>query len=135
MDIKKLPDTMQNAIKLTQETFPGAELIAVYKDNKKMTDFKFSEMITEIENELACEYIGGAINWADENYKNAWSDAMLKFDEALSYSLKTGVDHHAQKAGQLYKKTVLDLLKKYKKAKKLDETKEFLKSVQKNFQF
>jgi hypothetical protein len=89
----------------------------------------FSEIISAIEAELSIQYIGGCVKWADENHDNAWSKAMARFDEALVACIERKDYTSAKIAGEQYKRTCLDLLWKFKTAKKLHDTESFLGSL------
>ena len=90
---------------------------------------KFSQIISRIECEISIQYLPGAIRWCDENHSNAWSNAIDRFDKALSIAIER-LDHKlAEIEGDYYCATIVDLLSKYKNFKKMDETSAFLKSI------
>lgn len=96
-----------------------------------MAEFKlgFHEIIGAIEAEIKTEYLGGAIAWADKNHNNAWSNAIDRFDRALTNAIDRQDYLAAKIEGDFYKTTVLDLIQKYKKAKGIDDLASLLDEV------
>lgn len=92
---------------------------------------KFTEIINAIEAELNAEYLPECIQWCDANFENAWSNAIDRFDLALSISMNTGDRATAIAEGIDYKKTIIGLIKKYKEHAQLDDLDVFLKSLRK----
>lgn len=88
-----------------------------------------SELIYTIEAELSSGYLPGAINWCDKNHHNAWSNALERFDKALSVAIERKDFTLSKVEGAFYKATILDLLSKYKRHKNIDETKSFLQAI------
>jgi hypothetical protein len=86
----------------------------------------FSKIISAIEAEIKTEYLPGAINWADTKLNGAWSAAMNRFDDALTEAIKRKDYTLAKIEGDFYKRTILDLLSQYKKAKHIDDSSSFL---------
>ena len=92
-------------------------------------NFGFIEIINSIEAEISYQYLPGAIRWADETHNNAWSNAIDRFDRALS-TAHEGLNYSSVKMeAVLYKKTVLDLIAKYKKEKKMTNIESYLDSL------
>jgi len=89
----------------------------------------FSEIIRSIEAEIKTEYLPGAITWADKHHNNAWSNAIDRFDRALSRSIERQDYTLAKLEGEHYRITVLDLLRKYKKEKGIADTDSFLTAI------
>lgn len=85
----------------------------------------FGKIIQTIEAEISDEYMPGAIGWADNTFKNAWSNAIDRFDHALA----SGDYTRAKLEGEFYLDTVFNLIRKYKKHKHLDDTVTFLESI------
>jgi hypothetical protein len=71
----------------------------------------------------------GAIHWADKNHNEAWSNALDRFDKALSVAIERKEPTLAKTEGDFYKATILDLLSKYKRHKNMDETQSFLRAI------
>jgi len=93
----------------------------------------FSQLIWEIESELQTEYWPGAIAWSDKNHHNAWSNAITRFDGALSVALESKDWSYAQREGQIYKLTILNLLKMFKEATQKDDKKEFFSALENRY--
>jgi len=89
----------------------------------------FSEVIRRIESELATEYQPGAIQWADDNFNGAWSNAMDRFDKALAIAIDRKDYQLAKSEGDFYKTAVIDLIRKFKKHKQTDDASEFLAAL------
>lgn len=92
----------------------------------------FTELMNTIEAEIRTEYIGGAIQWADQNFDNAWSKALTRFDKALGVAIDRQDYTLAKVEADFYKITVVELLKKYKAAKAIDDKEAFLASIRKH---
>lgn len=80
-------------------------------------NLNFSKLIGDIENELELHYLPGAIRWIDEKYDGAWSKAIERFDHALSSATGSKYFEAAKLEGEIYKDTILRLIKKYKEHK------------------
>lgn len=91
--------------------------------------FEFSKMIREIECEISNDYLPGAIKWVDNNYESAWSNAIERFDSALKSMSYQGDYSFLKREGEIYKNTVLELIKKYKQEKQTKEVQMFLQSI------
>lgn len=91
----------------------------------------FMEIINAIEAELSAEYWPGAIHWADDNFDDAWTKAILRLQNAIDEATSTRNWRIAEYEGQRYKHTILSLLRKYKEFKKIDDAKAFLSSINK----
>lgn len=89
----------------------------------------FLEIIGAIEAQLSTEYLPGAIKWADETHSNAWSNALDRFDKALTIAIERQDFGLAKVEGEFYKTTILDLISSYKRHKNMDETQSFLDSM------
>lgn len=89
----------------------------------------YSEIIREIEAEIKTQYLGGAIRWADAKYDGAWSKAIDRFDAALTIAIERKDYRTAEIEGAYYRATVLDLIRKYKTAKNMDDADSFLGSL------
>lgn len=90
----------------------------------------FSKIIDRIHAEIAPQYWSGAIQWADENHSNAWTNAINRFDSALSSSLKILNSEHLKIESEIYRDTLIGLLKNYKEAHQKNEAFSFLESIQ-----
>lgn len=79
---------------------------------------KLSNLIEQIESEIEMKYIGGAIEWADSEFNNAWSKAMDRFQDALNEAVIHDDFEKYQKSimieAENYKKTCLALIAKYR---------------------
>ena len=91
----------------------------------------FSEIISSIESELSALYLPGAINWADDTMDGAWSKAIDRFDKALSIAIERQDYTLARIEGDFYKATIIDLIRRYKTHKRMDDTESLLQSVRK----
>jgi hypothetical protein len=89
----------------------------------------FGELIRTIESEIKTEYLPGAIQWADENFDDAWSMALNRFDASLTLAIERKDYSTAQIEGDFYRATILDLLRKYKTHHKIKEVSSFLDSI------
>jgi hypothetical protein len=87
------------------------------------------KLIDEIENELVMEGWPEAIVWVDKHYSNAWSIAIDRFDNALVKFKDTKNWNEVQVEGQIYKLALIELLRRYKSAKGIDDTEAFLDSL------
>jgi hypothetical protein len=92
-------------------------------------NFQFTKLFNEIEAELKLEYVGGAIKWADENYLNAWSNAITRFESAVTRAIEYGNFDLVKSESELYKNTILGLIRQYKQAKAMGEQESFLESL------
>lgn len=101
-----------------------------YQNPDTFTVFGFSKIIDKIESQLANKYLPRAINWCDEHYDNAWSNAITRFDNALTLSLAREDYFLAKTEGKLYEKTILDLIEKFKTETDLDQTISFLATLE-----
>ena len=90
----------------------------------------FIRLINTIESELAMEYWPGAIAWCDENFGEAWSNAIERFEKSLSSSLDRNDFNLIAREKEIYMRTILDLMRKYKAYKKIDDIDSFLKTIQ-----
>ena len=65
----------------------------------------------------------------DENYDGAWSAALNRFDNSLSVAIERGDYKLAEIEGAYYKTTILDLISRFKRHKKLAEDDLFLAGI------
>lgn len=91
--------------------------------------FGGANLIGEIEAELKFEYLPGAIRWADQNFDGAWSKAIDRYDNALSLAIERKDWRSLQIEGAHYKRTVLDMIVKYKRHKNMTDSESFLSSL------
>lgn len=89
----------------------------------------FSRLLATIHAELGAEYIGGAVQWADKKFDCAWSKAMDRFEHSLSVAIERKDYNLAQSEGDIYKGTILDLIRKYKAEKHMSDAEAFLASI------
>ena len=87
---------------------------------------KLSQYITAVHEELDVIYIGEVMNWADTKYNNAFSLAVERFDLALSKALHDNDFSEVEAAGELYKSTVLGLIREWKEEQSGDQVEMFL---------
>jgi hypothetical protein len=92
-------------------------------------NLELTKVINAIESEIGLEYLGGAIAWADSKYNNKWSDSMARFETALNTYLQNRNENYIKSETYLYKQNCLDMLREYKREKKLDDTRSFLDSI------
>ncbi len=85
----------------------------------------FTQIIETIENELNLCYEPGAIKYCDEKFDNAWSKAIDRFDQALTKHMQSANAELIQYESELYRDTVLQLIKKYKMSKNLRKADDF----------
>lgn len=95
---------------------------------------EFSKIIQNIDSQISEEYLGGCIVWSDREFNNAWTDALVRYENKLTeYILSDKSDpetlRKANYESGLYLNTVLPLIKKYKESKKLDSAQMFLESI------
>lgn len=76
----------------------------------------FLEIIREVESEIKRSYLPGCIHWADDTHDGAWSKAVDRFDKALTIAVERFDEKLARKEGEIYRDTVIDLIKKFKAA-------------------
>lgn len=90
----------------------------------------FFQSVTRLDRELHSDYIGGFYAWADAIFDGAWSAAANKLERALRLVENRQISRQDFQIEQsLYFERVSELIKEYRKFKKLDETDAFLKSL------
>lgn len=89
----------------------------------------FHKLISEIEAEIKFEYLPGAIRWADENFDGAWSKAIDRFDAALTHAIEHKDWRSIEIEKATYRRTVLDLIAKYKAERRIGDQESFLASL------
>jgi len=89
----------------------------------------FATMLRKIHAELSEAYMPGAHQWADDTFDGAWSKAMDRFDQALTIVIERKDYQLAKLEGDLYKSTLIDLIRKFKKHKQMDDASEFLAAL------
>lgn len=90
---------------------------------------EYAKLIQEMEGELNLIYEPGAIAYIDEHFDNAWSNAIDRFDIALSRAIES---HHfaaAEHEAQVYRASILDLMKRYKKRNNSSQVEDFLNAL------
>lgn len=92
-------------------------------------DTQISETIRTIEAEICMEYSSRAINWVDKNLNNAWSNAIDRYERILVLVYERHEYTLLKAESEFYRKTVLDLLRKYKEAKRIDDSEAFLQTL------
>lgn len=92
-------------------------------------NLNFTKIIDEIQTALSSKYVPGMIRWADETKNNAASNAMDRFDKALSEASEKLAWDHAKAEAQVYKETMLGLIREYKIHKSINEANDFLSAV------
>lgn len=86
----------------------------------------FSKITEEIENELSIVYMPNAIQYIDNNFDNAWSKALDRFDHALKIGIETNNHELLILEGNIYKETILKLIDQYKYSKRQNKVSELL---------
>jgi len=93
-----------------------------------MSALFFSKLINEVESAISMEYLPDCIAWADKTHNNAWSNAIERFENALSEDIATrapddkGNTEFIYKEAEIYKNTCLGLIKEFKPIYKIKET-------------
>lgn len=89
----------------------------------------YLKIMNSIEAEIQTEYLGDAIRWCDDTMNGAWSQAIDRYESALTRAINQGTFDLAKHEGEFYLQTVLGLIKKYKEHKNIDEKESFLNSI------
>lgn len=93
------------------------------------------QLINEIQAEIEMGFepgqLGHCINWVDENYNNAWSDAIDAFDEALTTALDTSDYKNIRRAGETYKNEILGYIKLFKTVNQINSS-SFMETLKNN---
>jgi hypothetical protein len=89
----------------------------------------FVQLINRIEAEIHVAYIPEAIRWCDEKFNNAWSNAIDRFDKALSVAIERQDYRLAELEGDYYKVTILELLGRFKASHDMDAQQSFLSAL------
>jgi hypothetical protein len=76
---------------------------------------QFIKMIDEMQEALKFEWQGGAFQWADETFDNAWTHAVDRFEAAINLAVKTNDAELFNLELKFYKSKTLDLFDRYKK--------------------
>ena len=90
--------------------------------------FEMSKIIQDLESELETSYYPGAIQWADANFDNAWSDAIETFDQALAKAIATQDFSKINFEADRYRVTILGLTRKYRAHLAKQKTMDLFKS-------
>lgn len=90
---------------------------------------RFLDLINEIETELQPQYWQGAIRWADEKYNGAWSNAIDRFEKAITKGYENLNFQYAQVEADIYKEAILKLLREYKRTIGVSEEESLLDAI------
>lgn len=93
-----------------------------------------SKMVEEIENTLAIAYFPGAIQYIDDNYNCAWSNAINIFEVSMMRSLENPDTYFEvmELSGDVYKTSILKFIEIYKAFKTGQKINLFLSSLSDN---
>lgn len=76
---------------------------------KPRTQFRLRQM-----NEfISAQYIPGAVQWADEEYDNAWSNALIRFEDAIVRADHFDEEHIFEDESNIFTGTILALIRCY----------------------
>jgi len=97
--------------------------------SKEIQTFNFSQFIDEIETNIQSKYIGGCINWVDENHNNAWSRAKDSFDRHLYWAMGNQNYNMLKGEGERYTQTCLKYIKLYNDHKDQNKPGQKIKNI------
>lgn len=88
-------------------------------------------MIDELHDCLSQEFHGGAYKWIDDNFNDAWSKSVDRFESAIVLSHQTGDSKLFQVELNYYRTSTLDFFRRYKQVNKEAGTQTFLEQLAK----
>lgn len=91
-----------------------------------MLGIGIAKIINQVEAELTLHEQAGAFAWADKNGETRWARAMEHFDFALVNSKDPAF---VKKAAEEYRDALIDLFKRYKKSRQVDEVQLYLENL------
>ncbi len=77
------------------------------------TNYKFSEIIAEIDRELHPKYQGGCYAYIDKHFDEAWSKAVGRFEDALNTKNQSLIRLEAQ----VYRDAMMRFIELYRQEK------------------
>jgi hypothetical protein len=93
---------------------------------------RIASMLERIDMEIAQEYIGGAIDWADKNCDNAWTNAIEQLERALARPITNDFFGLIEHETRMYVDTCIGLIAKYRQAMQHNEIDGFLNYLKTN---
>ena len=95
---------------------------------------EFSKIINEINIELAPEYQMGAWNWIEKKYQGEFSRCSKRFESSIIEWETHKNLQFIEREAKLYKETMVNWFKEYKKNNEVDDTTSFLRSIGKKYE-
>lgn len=89
---------------------------------KSPTEGAFIHLIDTVQKNTKAIVLQGAMKWIDENYDEAWSKAMDRFDLALAEAIRTKNAEKAKMEAQIYKASIEGFIETFKRAKGEERT-------------